>query len=84
MGRRLQNKEEEMNCHQCGGKLEKVTTDLPFKTDIHSIIIIKDLPVLQCRNCSEYLIEDSVMERVDDILKNVCRDVEVEILSFAA
>lgn len=73
-----------MNCHQCGEKLEKVTTDLPFKTDIHSITIIKDLPVLQCGNCSEYLIEDRVMEKVDEILKNVCRGAEVEILSFAA
>lgn len=73
-----------MNCHQCGEKLQKITTDIPFKTDIHSIIIIKYLPILQCGNCSEYLIEDRVMERVDDILKNVCRDAEVEILSFAA
>lgn len=72
-----------MNCHQCGMKLENVITDLPFKTDIHSIII-KDLPVLQCGNCSEYLIEDHVMERVDAILKNVSDAVEVEILSFAA
>jgi len=84
MGRGLQNKEEGMNCNQCGGKLEKVTTDLPFKTAIHSITIIKDLPVLQCKNCSEYLIEDNVMERVDVILKNVSQDVEVKILSFAA
>ncbi len=73
-----------MKCHQCGSELTKTTTDLPFKTDVHSIIIIKDLPVLQCRGCSEYLIEDAVMSRVDDILKNVSSDVEVEILSYAA
>ena len=73
-----------MNCHQCGAKLEKIATNLPFKTDIHSIIIIKDLPVLQCGNCGEYLIEDRIMERVDTIINTVRRDVEVEIFSFAA
>lgn len=73
-----------MKCHLCGGGLEKVTTDLPFKTDIHAIIIIKNLPLLQCGNCNEYLIEDGVMAKVDDILNSVGRDVEVEILSFAA
>lgn len=56
-----------MTCHICGGKLEKVTTNLPFKVDDNSIVIIKSLPVLQCRNCSEYLIEDAVMARVDVI-----------------
>jgi len=73
-----------MKCQQCGSELAKTATDLPFKTDVHSIIIIKDLPVLQCRNCGEYLIEDAVMARVDAILKNIGTDVEVEILSYAA
>jgi len=73
-----------MKCHECGSELAKTATDLPFKTDVHSIIIIKDLPVLQCQSCSEYLIEDAVMARVDDILKNIGSDVEVEILSYAA
>lgn len=73
-----------MKCHQCGSELAKSATDLPFKIDVHSIIIIKDLPVLQCQGCGEYLIEDAVMVRVDDILKNISSDVEVEILSYAA
>jgi len=72
-----------MNCHNCGGKLEKVITDLPFKVENGSIIIIKKLPVLQCQNCNEYLIEDAVMEKVDDILKKVDRTAELEILSYA-
>ena len=50
-----------MICHNCGEKLEKVITDLPFKIDRNSIIIIKQLPILQCQNCNEYLIEDPVM-----------------------
>ncbi len=72
-----------MNCHNCGGKLEKVVTDLPFKINLTSIIIIKKLPLLQCPNCNEYLIEDPVMEKVHGILNKVDRMVELEILSYA-
>ena len=71
MGRRFQDKEKTMICHNCGEKLEKVITDLPFKIDRNSIIIIKQLPILQCQNCNEYLIEDPVMWKVDSILDKV-------------
>ena len=54
-----------MTCHICGGDLEKLVTDLPFKVAESRIVIIKGLPVLQCRNCSEYVVEDAVMEKVE-------------------
>ena len=73
-----------MKCHTCGGELEKIVTDLPFKVSQGSIIIIKRLPVLQCRNCSEYLIKDPVMQKVDKLLNKVNAAVEVEILNYAA
>jgi YgiT-type zinc finger domain-containing protein len=73
-----------MKCHTCGGELEKIVTDLPFKVSQGSIIIIKRLPVLQCRNCSEYLIKDLVMQKVDKLLNKVNTAVEVEILNYAA
>ncbi|KHE93360.1 MAG: type II toxin-antitoxin system MqsA family antitoxin [Candidatus Scalindua rubra] len=60
-----------MNCHNCGGKLEKINTDLPFKVRQSSIIIFKKLPVLQCENCNEYLIEDTVMEKIDFIFDKI-------------
>lgn len=60
------------------------TTDLPFKVSETTIVILKELPVLQCENCSEFLIEDSVMKRVEEILNNVDTAVELEIISFAA
>ena len=72
-----------MICHNCGGKLEKIVTNLPFKISHDSIVIIKGLPVLQCRNCSEYLIEDEVMEKVDSILSKIDKTAELEILSHA-
>ena len=59
-------------------------TDLPFKVRENSIVIIKDLPVWQCGNCSEYLLEDGVMAKVDILLGRVDASAEVEILSFAA
>ena len=72
-----------MRCHSCGGKLEKVISDLPFKIKEGSIIIVKKLPVLQCQNCNEYLIEDPVMEKVDCILGRIDKTAELEILSYA-
>lgn len=73
-----------MICHNCGGKLKKVITDLPFKINQESIIIIKKLPVLQCQNCSEYVIEDPIMEKIDGILEKIDKTVELEILNYAA
>jgi YgiT-type zinc finger domain-containing protein len=83
MERRFKDKEEVMICHKCGGQLEKIRADLPFKVGHNSIIIIKNLPILQCQNCNEYIIEDSVMEKVDFILDNSDETAELEILSYA-
>jgi YgiT-type zinc finger domain-containing protein len=73
-----------MKCHSCGASFERIITDLPFKTGGHSIVIIKDLPILQCSNCNEYLIEDSVMAAVERTIAKTSNDVEVEILRYAA
>ena len=72
-----------MLCHNCGGELEKIITDLPFKVRTDSIVILRNLPVLQCQNCNEYLIEDAVMERVDSILEKVDKTAELEVLNYA-
>ena len=71
-----------MICHICGDKLEKKITDLPFKISHRSILIIKELPVLQCKNCREFLIEDPTMEKVDNILSKIDRSAELEIVNF--
>ena len=42
-----------MRCRVCGGLLEPRVTDLPFKIGDSSIVILKALPVLQCRQCGE-------------------------------
>jgi YgiT-type zinc finger domain-containing protein len=73
-----------MKCHICGGVLSPLITDLPFKVSERTIVILKGLPVLQCENCSEYLLEDSVMRRVEEILQHVDTAAELEIIHFAA
>lgn len=72
-----------MTCRSCGGSLEHLITSLPFKLSDDCIVIIKGLPILQCRNCSEYVIEDQVMEKIDAILDGIDATAELEVLSYA-
>lgn len=72
-----------MICFNCGGRMEKIISDLPFRSTTNSIVIIKRLPVLQCENCNEYLLDDSVMAEVDRILNRIDKTAELEVLSYA-
>jgi hypothetical protein len=49
-----------------------------------SIVTLKSLPALQCENCAQYLIEDAVLSRVDEILTTVDGAAELEIIRYAA
>jgi hypothetical protein len=49
-----------------------------------TIVILKDLPVWQCENCAQYLLEDGVLSRVDAILASIDRAAELEIIRYAA
>ena len=73
-----------MKCTVCGATLNRVVSDLPFKTTEHTIVILKGLPVLQCANCTEYLLEDGVLSRVDEILAAVGGAAELEVIRYAA
>ncbi len=73
-----------MRCYVCGSKLTPLVTDLPFKVSQTTIVILKGLPVLQCDNCSEYLLDDLVMGRVEDILQKADTAAELEIIRYAA
>ncbi len=64
--------------------MNSVISDLPFKTTESSIVILKSLPVLQCENCTEYLIEDAVLSRVDEILIGISGEAELEVIRYAA
>ena len=45
-----------MKCHVCGERLEPTISDLPFRLGPTSIVVIKKLPVLECTNCTEFLL----------------------------
>lgn len=73
-----------MKCHLCGDDMHSVITDVPFKLSHRTIVILKELPVLQCGRCGEYVLEDPVMERVEKLLGKVDDAAELEILKYAA
>jgi YgiT-type zinc finger domain-containing protein len=73
-----------MTCRVCGGVQSPVRTDLPFKVADSTIVIVKDLPTYQCSSCSEFVLEDAVMARVDEILGSVDASAELEVVRFAA
>ena len=73
-----------MKCSVCGGQVESVRTDLPFKLSASATVIIRDVRVLQCRTCPEYLIEDPEFQRVEELLESVDRRAAVEVIQYAA
>ena len=64
--------------------MQQKRTDLPFKISESTIVIVKDLPVVQCPQCSEYLIPDPVMTKVGKMLTSANKGAELEIVRYAA
>ncbi|MGA2711884.1 MAG: type II toxin-antitoxin system MqsA family antitoxin [Bryobacteraceae bacterium] len=73
-----------MSCRVCGGAMEERVTDLPFKIGDRSIVIVRALPVLQCRQCGETELDNIAMARVDRLLASVDRSAELEVVRYAA
>ena len=73
-----------MRCEVCGAELVATTTDLPFKVREPGIVILKGVPVWQCARCPQYLLEDRVLARVDELLRGVDRGIELEVVAYAA
>lgn len=73
-----------MRCRICGGLLEPRVTDLPFKTGDSSIVILRSLPVLQCRQCGDTELEQVTMSRVDQFLAAVDESAELKVIRYAA
>jgi hypothetical protein len=71
-------------CGLCGARLRPISSDLSFKIGVRAIVILRALPVLQCEGCTQYLIEDPVFARVEEILDRVGADAELEVIRFAA
>ena len=64
--------------------MESRITDLPFKVSDSSIVILRSLPVLQCRQCGETELEQATMLRVDQLLAAVDVSAELEVIRYAA
>ncbi len=73
-----------MRCHCCGGTMREARSDMPFKLAPTRIVIIKDLPVLQCGECGEHAFTDAVMAKIEEALAKVDASAELEIVKFAA
>jgi len=73
-----------VRCRVCGGAMEERVTDLPFKIGDRSIVIVRALPVLQCRQCGETELDNIAMARVDRLLASVDRSGELEVVRYAA
>lgn len=73
-----------MRCRICAGNLRSTRTDLPFKVSERTIVIVKQLPVLQCDRCSEYSLDDPTFARVEEMLSSADKHAELEIIPFAA
>ncbi|MBM3465738.1 MAG: YgiT-type zinc finger protein [Armatimonadetes bacterium] len=73
-----------MNCAVCGATMRPTRGALPFRTTEQAIVIVKNLPLVECENCAQYLIEDAVLSRVDEILATVDGAAELEIIRYAA
>lgn len=73
-----------MKCHARGGHKEATRSDTPFKLDRARVVIVKDLPVLQCGECGEHAFTDPVIARIEAALENVDGDAELEIVRYAA
>ena len=72
-----------MRCRICGGLLEARVTDLPFKTGDSSIVILRAIPVLQCRQCGDTELERATMTRVDRLLAAVDGSAELAVIRYA-
>jgi len=73
-----------MTCRVCESPMRATVTDFPFKLSDHSIVVIKELPVLLCENCTEYALEDRVMATVEHILNAVDDAAELSVVKYAA
>jgi hypothetical protein len=56
----------------------------PFKIGDFSIVILRSLPVLKCRQRGETELEQATMSRVDQLLADVDAAAELEVIRYAA
>jgi YgiT-type zinc finger domain-containing protein len=81
---RVSEEEGQIRRRVCAGLLESRVTDLPFKVGDSAIVILRSLPVLECRQCRETELEQATMARVDQLLAAVDASAELEVIRYDA
>ena len=69
---------------QGGFEWPQTESSLPFRVSRKAILVIRELPVWECGNCGEFLLEDEVMGRVEEMVGRVDEAAELEVVTFAA
>jgi hypothetical protein len=64
--------------------MTRVVTDLPFRVDRSVMIILKGLPLVECGKCGAYALEETVMERVHEIVGRLRSPSHLEAVLYAA
>ena len=73
-----------MKCHICGSEMVSIQTDLPFKVNETTTVLVKALPVLHCQGCGENVLEDGVMQRVEESLERADVRAQLQIIRYAS
>ena len=73
-----------MKCHVCGTPMKRVVSDLPFRVNRSVMIILRDLPLMQCSECGAYAFEESVMERVHEIVQKLHSPSHLDAVLYPA
>ena len=73
-----------MKCHVCGNSMTRVASDLPFRVNRSVMIILRDLPLMECNECGAYAFEERVMERVHEIVERLKSPSHLEAVLYAA
>jgi len=73
-----------MKCHVCGTSMTRVVSDLPFRVNRSVMIILRDLPLMQCTECSAYAFEERVMETVHEIVNRLQSPSHLDAVLYAA
>ena len=73
-----------MKCFECKGEMKQSTTT-NFVDLKKCIVIVKNVPCLECSKCGETLYTDEVAKRLDDIVKTVSSLMtEIAVVEYTA
>jgi YgiT-type zinc finger domain-containing protein len=64
--------------------MRRVVTDLPFRVNRSVMIILRNLPLVECSECGAYILEEKVMERVHEIVGRLRSPSHLEAVLYSA